>query len=68
MTVRRSSGVLSCSPTFCLPLPRLAGVTSILCLLLGRNDRDAMLSPALLDILRRWWREGNVKGQILDGG
>ena len=37
MAVRRSSGVLSCSPTFGLPLPRLAGVTLILCLLLGAN-------------------------------
>ena len=34
----------------------------------GRKDRYAMLSPALLDILRRWWCEGHVKGLILDGG
>jgi integrase len=27
-----------------------------------------MLSPALLDILRRWWREGHTKGLLLDGG
>jgi site-specific recombinase XerD len=34
----------------------------------GRKDRYAMLSPALLDILRRWWREGHTKGLLLDGG
>jgi len=27
-----------------------------------------MLSPALLDILRRWWREGHSKGLLLDDG
>ena len=34
----------------------------------GRKDRYAMLSPALLDILRAWWREGQAKGWMLDGG
>ena len=34
----------------------------------GRRDRYAMLSPALLDILRVWWREGHAKGLLLDGG
>jgi integrase/recombinase XerD len=34
----------------------------------GRKDRYAMLSPALLDILRRWWREGHRNGLLLDGG
>ncbi len=34
----------------------------------GRKDRYAMLSPALLDILRRWWREGRARGLLLDGG
>jgi site-specific recombinase XerD len=34
----------------------------------GRKDRYAMLSPALLDILRVWWREGHSKGLLLDGG
>ena len=34
----------------------------------GRKDRYAMLSPALLDILRRWWREGHAQGLLLDGG
>jgi len=34
----------------------------------GRKDRYAMLSPTLLDILRRWWREGHAKGLLLDGG
>ena len=34
----------------------------------GRKDRYAMLSPVLLDILRRWWREGHGRGLLLDGG
>ena len=34
----------------------------------GRKDRYAMLSPVLLDILRRWWREGYAGGLLLDGG
>jgi site-specific recombinase XerD len=34
----------------------------------GRKDRYAMLSPVLLDILRRWWREGHRKGLLLDDG
>ncbi len=34
----------------------------------GRKDRYAMLSPALLEILRRWWCEGCARGLILDGG
>lgn len=34
----------------------------------GRRDRHAMLSPELLDILRRWWREGNRLGKMLPGG
>jgi len=34
----------------------------------GRKDRYAMLSPVLLDILRRWWREGHANGRLLDGG
>jgi len=34
----------------------------------GRKDRYAMLSPVLLDVLRRWWCEGQSKGLILDGG
>jgi len=34
----------------------------------GRKDRYAMLSPVLLDILRRWWRVGHSKGLLLDGG
>jgi integrase/recombinase XerD len=34
----------------------------------GRKDRYAMLSPVLLAILRRWWREGHTKGLLLDGG
>jgi site-specific recombinase XerD len=34
----------------------------------GRKDRYAMLSPILLDILRRWWREGHGRGLLLDGG
>ena len=27
-----------------------------------------MLSPVLLDILRRWWREGHAGGLLLDSG
>ena len=34
----------------------------------GRKDRYAILSPALLDILRRWWRQGRTQGLLLDGG
>ena len=34
----------------------------------GKRDRDAMLSPALLGILRAWWREGRAKRQMLPGG
>jgi len=34
----------------------------------GRKDRYAMLSPALLEILRKWWCEGQTKGLLLDGG
>ena len=34
----------------------------------GRKDRYAMLSPALLDILRSWWCEGHARGLLLDGG
>ena len=34
----------------------------------GRKDRYAMLSPALLDILHRWWKEGRANNLLLDGG
>ncbi len=34
----------------------------------GRKDRYAMLSPALLDILQRWWKEGRASGLLLNGG
>ena len=34
----------------------------------GRKDRYAMLSPALLTILRAWWQEGHAKGLMLNGG
>jgi integrase/recombinase XerD len=34
----------------------------------GRKDRYAMLSPTLLDILHRWWKEGRTSGLLLDGG
>jgi site-specific recombinase XerD len=34
----------------------------------GRKDRYAMLSPALLDILHRWWQEGRASGLLLNGG
>lgn len=34
----------------------------------GRRDRYAMLSPALLELLRAWWREGKAQHQVLPGG
>ena len=34
----------------------------------GKQDRYAMLSPALLAILRAWWREGQSKRTLLPGG
>ena len=34
----------------------------------GRKDRNAMLSPALLNILHNWWHEGHAQGLMLDGG
>ena len=34
----------------------------------GRKDRNAMLSPHLLDLLRPWWREGKRRGVMLPHG
>jgi site-specific recombinase XerD len=34
----------------------------------GRRDRYAMLSPALLELLRDWWRAGHARGQMRPGG
>jgi site-specific recombinase XerD len=34
----------------------------------GRKDRYAMLSPALLDCLRAWWRFARDQGRTLDRG
>ena len=34
----------------------------------GRRDRYAMLSPALLELLRAWWREGRARQRLLPGG
>jgi len=34
----------------------------------GRKDRNAMLSPQLLELLRRWWREGRRRGVMLPHG
>ncbi len=34
----------------------------------GKTDRYAMLSPALLDLLRAWWRDGQAKHTMLPGG
>src|SRR6266571_3218318 len=31
----------------------------------GRKDRDAMLSPQLLELLRDWWVEGRRRGVLL---
>jgi len=34
----------------------------------GGRDRNAMLSPSLLSVLRDWWREGHRLGKMLPGG
>ena len=34
----------------------------------GARDRQAMLSPALLQLLRAWWREGRRLGKMLPNG
>jgi site-specific recombinase XerD len=34
----------------------------------GRKDRDAMLSPQLLELLREWWVEGRRRGVLLPRG
>ena len=34
----------------------------------GRKDRNAMLSPQLLELLRAWWREGRRRGVMLPRG
>ena len=34
----------------------------------GRKDRNAMLSPQLLEVLRLWWREGKRRGVMLPHG
>src|ERR1700752_4739221 len=34
----------------------------------GRKDRNAMLSPQLLEQLRAWWREGRRLGGLLPRG
>ncbi len=34
----------------------------------GRKDRNAMLSPQLLALLRVWWREGKQRGVMLPHG
>src|SRR5947208_3909372 len=34
----------------------------------GRQDRHAMLSPQLLELLRAWWREGRRQNLLLPGG
>lgn len=34
----------------------------------GRKDRNAMLSPQLLELLRLWWREGRHRNVILPHG
>lgn len=34
----------------------------------GQRDRYALLSPALLQILRAWWREGQTQRKMLPGG
>ena len=34
----------------------------------GRKDRNAMLSPQLLELPRQWWREGRRRGVMLPQG
>ena len=34
----------------------------------GRKDRNAMLSPQRLELLRLWWREGKRRGVMLPHG
>lgn len=34
----------------------------------GRRDRNSMLSPQLLELLRLWWREGKRRGVMLPHG
>ena len=34
----------------------------------GKTDRPAILSPALLQILRAWWRDGQRQRKLLPGG
>ena len=34
----------------------------------GRKDRNAMLSPQLLTLLRLWWKEGRRRGVMLPHG
>lgn len=34
----------------------------------GHKDRQAMLSPSLLELLRNWYRHGNKQRQMLPGG
>src|SRR6516165_6642722 len=34
----------------------------------GGEDRHAMLSPQLLELLRVWWREGRRRRLLLPGG
>ncbi|WP_241488675.1 tyrosine-type recombinase/integrase [Sphingomonas sanguinis] len=34
----------------------------------GRNDRNAMLSPQLLELLRSWWRAGKRRSVLLPHG
>jgi len=44
------------------------GLPAFVSLSVAGSDRYAMLSPALLDLLRTWWREGRAQGRLLDGG
>ena len=34
----------------------------------GSRDRQAMLSPALLGLLRAWWRDGHRRGKMFPNG
>ena len=34
----------------------------------GRKDRNAMLSPVLLELLREWWKSCRSRGWLFPGG
>jgi len=49
-------------------LPHVLSVEEVARLLAGANNRYAMLSPSLLELLRAWWRHGHTLGKMRPGG